>query len=177
MKVWDAATGQEIRTLKGHTGAVYERGVQPRRQAARLRPDGDRTVKVWDAATGQEILTLKGHKDDQKIWQSGSVYGVAFSPDGKRLASASLMGRRRCGTPRPGRKSSPSRGIPRSPQRGVQPRRQTARLRQPDRTVKVWDAGDRAGTLTLKGHGDVVNSVAFSPDGKRLASAGHGTER
>ena len=43
MKVWDAATGQETLTLKGHTGC-HERGVQPRRQTARLRqfrPDGE----------------------------------------------------------------------------------------------------------------------------------------
>src|SRR5262249_38625602 len=39
------------------------------------------TVKVWDAQTGQETLTLKGH--------TSGVYSVAFSPDGKRLASAS----------------------------------------------------------------------------------------
>jgi eukaryotic-like serine/threonine-protein kinase len=35
---------------------------------------------MWDAWTGQETLTLKGH--------TGDVYGVAFSPDGTRLASA-----------------------------------------------------------------------------------------
>jgi WD40 repeat protein len=38
-------------------------------------------VRVWDAAGGQELLTLKGH--------AGWVVGVAFSPDGRRLASAS----------------------------------------------------------------------------------------
>jgi tetratricopeptide (TPR) repeat protein len=41
-------------------------------------------VKVWDAATGQEIFTLKGH--------TRPVFGVAFSPDGRRIASASLDG-------------------------------------------------------------------------------------
>jgi WD40 repeat protein len=41
----------------------------------------DQIVKVWDAQTGQELLTCKGH--------SGGVMSVAYSPDGKRLASAS----------------------------------------------------------------------------------------
>ena len=42
VKVWDAATGQETLTLKGHTDSCHERGVQPRRPAARLRQSG------WD---------------------------------------------------------------------------------------------------------------------------------
>jgi tetratricopeptide (TPR) repeat protein len=41
-------------------------------------------VRVWDTATGQELLTLQGH--------TRPVFGVAFSPDGRRIASASLDG-------------------------------------------------------------------------------------
>lgn len=46
----------------------------------RLVSAGDQTVKVWDAMSGQETLTLTGH--------TNGVLSVAFSPDGKRLASA-----------------------------------------------------------------------------------------
>ena len=55
--------------------------------------------------------------------------------------------------------------------RGVQPRRPPHRLGQRDETVKVWDAGSGQETLTLKGHTDTVRGVAFSPDGRRIASA------
>ena len=39
----------------------------------------DRTVQVWDATTGKHVLTYRGHSLD--------VFAVAWSPDGKRIAS------------------------------------------------------------------------------------------
>lgn len=45
------------------------------------RGSDDGTIEIWDVATLKEITTLKGH--------TNCVWGVAFSPDSKYLASAS----------------------------------------------------------------------------------------
>jgi WD40 repeat protein/tRNA A-37 threonylcarbamoyl transferase component Bud32 len=83
VKVWDAATGQELLTLRGHLDSV--RGVTYSPDGRRIASTSvDRTVKVWDAATGQELLTLRAH--------TGFVFGAAYSPDGRRLASAGQDG-------------------------------------------------------------------------------------
>jgi WD40 repeat protein len=78
--VWDAKTGAEVLTLRGHTDAVL---------AASWSPDGsrlltgswDQTAKVWDAKTGAEVLTLRGH--------TGWVFAASWSPDGSRLLTGS----------------------------------------------------------------------------------------
>ena len=53
-RLWDAETGREVATLKGHDGPVY---------SAAFSPDGkrvvtasyDKTARLWDAETGREI--------------------------------------------------------------------------------------------------------------------------
>ncbi|HKP87602.1 MAG TPA: hypothetical protein VJZ26_15990, partial [Blastocatellia bacterium] len=40
-----------------------------------------------------------------------------------------------------------------------------------DKTVKLWDVGTGKLLAPFNGHSDIVTSVAFSPDGKSLASA------
>ncbi len=67
LKVWDAATGSELRTLVGHTDTVT---------ACAVSPDGtwivsaseDYTLMVWDAGSGARLRTLRGHE--------GGVYAL-----------------------------------------------------------------------------------------------------
>jgi WD40 repeat protein len=85
VRVWDAATGQETLSLKGHTDAVLSVAYSPdgHRIASASK---DRTVKVWDTATGLETLSLKGHTDAV----INVVMSVAYRPDGQQIASASF---------------------------------------------------------------------------------------
>jgi WD domain, G-beta repeat len=83
VKLWDASTGEELRTLKGHSDSVRSVAFSP--DGKRLATGShDGTAKLWDTSTGEELRTLKGHSSD--IWP------VAFSPDGKRLATGSNDG-------------------------------------------------------------------------------------
>ncbi len=81
IKLWDAAAGRELRTLKDHSDAVYGLAFSP--DGRWLGSGGaDRAVKVWEVATGKRLYTL-GESTD---W----VYAVAWSPDGKHLAAAGV---------------------------------------------------------------------------------------
>jgi eukaryotic-like serine/threonine-protein kinase len=80
--IWNRTDGQERRALL-HQGTVYSAAYRSDGQViATCTATGE--VKLWSAASGEEILNIKGHL--------GKVWGVALTPDGQRIATASDRG-------------------------------------------------------------------------------------
>jgi WD40 repeat protein/DNA-binding SARP family transcriptional activator/energy-coupling factor transporter ATP-binding protein EcfA2 len=111
-------------------------------------------------------LTLRGH--------TGNVFSIAFSADGKRLATASSDKTAKVWDALTGKELLTLTGhtdslllndVTFSPD-GM--RIATASF---DKTAKVWDGLTGNELLTLSGHTDQLWGVAFSPDGTRLATA------
>ncbi len=80
IKLWDASTGRELRTMTGHNANIVATAFSPDSTMLASGSD-DATVKLWETSTGREIMTLNGHML--------SVNALAFSPDGKLLVSGS----------------------------------------------------------------------------------------
>jgi WD40 repeat protein len=109
-RVWDARSGQLALELKGHGGRLTSVAWSP--DGSRLATASwDNTARVWDARSGQETLALRGPVGDARAGQEalalrgpgGNVLGVAFSPDGGRLVTASADGTARVWDARTGK--------------------------------------------------------------------------
>ncbi|HZM81697.1 MAG TPA: TIR domain-containing protein [Candidatus Limnocylindrales bacterium] len=151
--------------------------------ARQVNPDGETQASLVNTLTATRYRgTLSGHTD--------SVGAVAFSPDGRTLATGSDDGTvilwnmngqaadRRLGQPLTGHTDSVSSVA-------FSPDGRTLATGSHDRTAMLWDVSDRTAPQRLGGpllaHHDPlpgdpsgwVSAVAFAPDGRTLATASY----
>jgi WD40 repeat protein len=162
--VLDAERGRELLSIAGHSRRVGDVAWSSDGNWIASGGLDDRTVKLWDAASGRE----------RRTWQrEGFPNRVAFSPDGRRLASL---------------------GSKTLTVWYVASGEELLTIREPDarggavaftpdgarligavgRDLRIWDASDGRVLKTLKGHSQGVDHLAVSRDGRRIVT-GAGT--
>ncbi len=182
IRLWNTHTHKQLGTpLTGHTDRVDSVAFSPdgRTLASGSR---DKTIRLWNTHTHKQLGTpLTGHTSavNNSVIFSGytvhtsSINSVAFSPDGRTLASAgddrtirlwNTRTHKQLGTPLTGHTNRVT-GVAFSPDG------RTLASASDDGTIRLWDARTHKQTAALLTPGP-NSKVVFSPDGRTLASAG-----
>jgi WD40 repeat protein len=160
VRQWDAATRTEQAVLRGHTDAVW---------SLALAPDGKRLATAsWDGTAG--LWDLNRPQDHETM--PGLGYTLAFSPDGKKLATG---GRGAAILDLAARQTQlvPMSVLDNDVFVRFSPDGTTLATAGLRMEVQLWDLRGNSPhcRATLTGHTRKVWYLAFSPDGRRLASA------
>ena len=142
---WDTEARKQVRTLDAHAKWVRKVVASPDGKFVASVAD-DMACKVWDAATGSLVHDLRGHKELTPQHYPSMLYAVAYSADGKHLATADKVGHVVVW--------------------GAATGAELASVEAP--TLYTWDPKQRLHSI------GGVRSLAFSPDGSLLAVGGTG---
>jgi signal transduction histidine kinase/WD40 repeat protein/streptogramin lyase/GTPase SAR1 family protein len=163
-KLWETATGKEIRTFKGHRSWVCGVCFSPDGKFV-LTGSYDHTLKLWKTAADKAIHTFTGHSH----W----VTGVCFSPCGKYIASGSWDKTIKLWDTGTGLEVADFKGHGNAVTGvvGFSPDGKYIISGSYDNTVKLWDIAAGAEVRTFKGHEHPVWSVGIGSGGKQAVSA------
>ncbi|HEY7315458.1 MAG TPA: sigma-70 family RNA polymerase sigma factor [Gemmataceae bacterium] len=166
----DAESGKEIRQLS-HSATVGRVAFSP--DGKRLAVAGGKIgqpkrIAVCDLGSGEEVGSLAGHTD--------AVFALTFSPDGKRLASGGYDKSIRIWDLASKKEVHPAHHL-RTPVYLLTFSRDGKTLisRGAENHVRVWDVATWRERLLTDGPGWAIASVAYSPDGKLVATASSNT--
>ncbi len=165
LRLWDAATGGTVRTWIGSHGDVLSLATNARGDEV-VAGESSGDVCVWDVGTGTVRLRLRAHED--------LVSGVTYADEDRLLVSSGLDGAVTAWDARTGERVADLAPRGADPARGVTWSRAAGLVAWGDDAGGVHVApAETGGAARLLGrHDDVCMALAFSRDGRRLASVG-----
>lgn len=167
LKVWEIASGLEIRTFTPESGSVMSVAFSPDGRFALGASDG---VEMWDIATGEKVRTFFEAKGNT-IFTS-----VAFSLNGEYIIASEMFDQAVVWRADTGERvqtlKSTSDDILHIYTAVLSPDGRYAASGGSDAEVRLWDTVSGKLLHKLSGHSTRVSSLAFSPDGRFLVSGG-----
>jgi WD40 repeat protein len=162
-RIWDVATGKELKKLEGHTDGVLSAVFSPDSKTI-VTASKDKTARIWDVVAGKESQKLGGHTD--------TVVSAVFSPNGKTIVTASRDKTARIWDVATGKELQKLEGHTNSVWSAVfSPDSKTILTTSDDNTARIWNATTGKELQKIEGHISSVHSAIFSPDGKTILMA------
>ncbi|HTP09040.1 MAG TPA: WD40 repeat domain-containing protein, partial [Anaerolineae bacterium] len=175
-RAWDAQTHQLVQTFPIGVGTAPDRSDEHGIWGAAYRPDGQqiaftngKNIQI-QTVDGTPVITLTGH--------TGDVYSVAYSPNGKWLASGGADSKAFIWDMQTGQPISLTNHARTVRSVAFSPDGKWLGVGSWDRSITLHPIEITASgaisiglPITLTGHTGNINAIAFSPDSKLIASA------
>jgi hypothetical protein len=181
LHVWEVSSGRTVFAPEGFPLNVWDISFSPdgKLLAAAMgeyvgNAGKSSTVRVWDTVTWQQVWNLRGHTE--------CLFALAYSPNGKRLAAAGGQFRagrnpnERTALPVSGASTVGLLGAPLSQgplltASAVFPGRTEITIWKHSGELTIWDVSPGQEVWTMPNTKETIFGVAFSPDGRRLATS------
>lgn len=164
VRLWDLQSGKEVRRIAAHSGHIV--------QGLAFSPDGrrlasgardEKQILIWDAATGAKLREVEAETS------IGFSLGLSFGLSGDRLAAA-FGTKVQVWNLAEGKDYTLSLdSLASGDSLAFSPTGQW--LATAGDSLRLWDAATGLELHLLPGHGQAIYGLAFSPDGRRIASA------
>ena len=176
-QVWNPTSGQLMSTYHEQRGGIATIALSPDSKHAASGGLADGTVQLWNPQNGQRVLTFSqppsGKSPVKLASDESSVWAIAWSPDGTRIASGDTLHRVQVWDPLTGKilltydkHSGPITALAWSPDGN------SLASAGGDQTVQVWDATSGKQIQVYTDHAQGVRAVLWAADGQSVLSAG-----